>query len=60
MKSKYLIGLIPSIFILMIACFAEASPIEGYAMSHNSTLTPESAIMLLLGAGLIALSARLR
>lgn len=60
MKSKYLTGLIPSIFILLIACFAEAAPVEGYVVSHNSTLIPESAIMLLFGAGLIALSARLR
>ncbi len=57
MKSKYLIGLIPSIFILMIACFAKASPIEGYIVGHKSALIPEPAIMLLFGAGLIGLAA---
>ena len=56
MKSKYLIGLIPSIFILMIACFARAAPIEDYVAGHKSTLILEPAIMLLFGAALIALA----
>jgi len=28
MESKYLIGLIPCLFILMIACFADATPMN--------------------------------
>ena len=60
MKSKYLIGLIPSFFILMIAHFAKAAPIEGVVEGYNSTLTPEPAVMLLFGIGLVVLAAGIR
>ncbi len=37
MKSKYLIGLIPSLFILMIACFARAAPVQLTSVIDIST-----------------------
>jgi hypothetical protein len=43
MKSKYLIGVIPSIFILMIACFAKAEPVaENLGFDSESTLCYET------------------
>lgn len=60
MKSKYLIGLIPSVFILMIACFARATPISEVVEGYKSTLTPQPAVMLLFGIGLVVLAAGIR
>ncbi len=37
MKSKYLIGLIPSLFILMIACLARATPVHLPSVIYSST-----------------------
>ena len=44
MKSKYLIGVIPSIFyILLIACFAKAVPVaENLGFDTESTLCYET------------------
>ncbi len=35
--SKYLIGLIPSIFILIIACFAKATPVQQHQVFDTNT-----------------------
>ena len=50
MKSKYLIGLLPSIFILTIACLAKASPLTEAITDHNSFFAPEPTMLLLLGS----------
>ncbi len=56
MKSKYLIGIIPSVFILLIACLAKAAPVGESLVASNTSLTLAPAIMFLVGAGLIGIA----